>query len=392
VMERKESGTDGYRCYPGDAYATELNVQKVVKSILTAANKGEHVLEYSASSELSGSPRKGLIEMTQVAGDLAGLNKMCYFSNHQIRSVLEQVSACLVILTAEARFSHNDLKLKNVFYNIRQEKGTSLWTPIIKLGDFDKSSIMDDKGFYYNVKTNGTKRLGSAVAPYLSANAGKSRRVTAGGVYTIEASDKRLVYNASRHSGAPYYRSYDWYVFVTSMLLNKSWYLRCTVDILNMLRKTTFRDIYSQTRYLNEIIKAHETMTDKQLESVSTAIDILLTVRVPMYCDALTRASTYKWPVPSKKATRFRLMGVDAEIKAKSIPSAFATVKEHRHGRDEEKLLLIDTVWNTTTTSLFSTYEQTYIDARYCAGHDPLVSEVDHEWRDPLNSRGRRAN
>lgn len=391
VMEHNGSGIDKYRCYPGDAYATELKVQKVVKSILKDAEKGEHVLDYTASSELSSSPQKGLIEMTQVDGDLAGLNKMCYFSDHQIRSVLKQLSECLVLLTKEARFSHNDLKLKNVFYTIRQDDTTSRWTPVIKLGDFDKSSIMDDKGFYYNVKTNGYKKVVSAVAPYLFASAGTSRLVTPdSGVYTIEASDKRLVYNASRHSGAPYYRSYDWYVFVTSMLLDKSWYLRCTVDILDMLRNTTFRDVSTQTRYLKEIVKMHATLVDSKLSKVSTAIDVLLRVRVPMYCDALIQASTYRWPVQPQKQIRFILTGADAESFLPFVPSTFAPVIARRPVRNDKTLLLIDTVWDTKTPSLFSTYEQTYMDSRHCSGYYyPLVSEVVHEWEDPQTSRVR---
>lgn len=184
-------------------------------------------------------------------------------NRENIAEIFRQILPTLKYLKENFDFVHGDLKTKNILVTFDNEDN-----PVYKLADFDKSSMVFNDIYFYNAggarfKTYVVDKIGSTLQyPTIETDLGRSYNISSGNVeasysilkpffqketaeYLAEFTD---IYNfdyislitSLRHLPKPFYRSFDYYTFIVSLLLHSKIYdSGVLADILNSIFRTS---------------------------------------------------------------------------------------------------------------------------------------------------------
>jgi hypothetical protein len=176
----------------------------------------------------------GYILMKRVEGDCSSISSLKQLTRSVLLSILLQFSKTLLILKNSLSFSHNDMKLKNLFFEYLTTKPHQWdrdipWENIVvKFADFDKSTCVV-QNINQPIFIHPTKKILDKLPNFVLSSLSTPLLTTDNNsAYTVKYGTNLMVFN-SRNSKRPYYKSFDFYVFVTSMLFNSD-YLNAIVD------------------------------------------------------------------------------------------------------------------------------------------------------------------
>lgn len=154
-----------------------------------------------------------------------GFNKVRVFKKETILNIVKQIVVTYDFLSRFGDFNHGDAKVANALVtndpiNIDYQ-GLHIDSPFtIKIADFDKAAITikvsDDSPWirFYN-----KSRLAAQYFKLFSYNPTVSQAEDGSTYYHIGKTLQAQLYAQSRHTGLPFYHSYDIYTFMVSFLL-----------------------------------------------------------------------------------------------------------------------------------------------------------------------------
>jgi serine/threonine protein kinase len=274
-----------FRLLGSNGFVNEYLVGVIVKTCLENNNLGFWAMKYYGAF-IEGD--KGNILMEKVTGDCSTIPNI---TPKTIVSLLLQLCSGLDCLKRHAMFSHNDLKLKNLFFKHRkkQPKGWPSQIPwdniVIKFADFDKSScVLSESGQPGNINNN--KLFIYPVGNKLAENAPQcffaKKTVNKQKMYTIsnKVMHQETIALNCRHSGGPFYKSFDLYVFLVSLLLNKK-FAKVLLNNSELYSACYDPLIKNDTKFKNKIVEKLKFETDETRNSVNTAFDVLNGVNLP---------------------------------------------------------------------------------------------------------------
>jgi hypothetical protein len=243
---------------------------------------------------------QGYILMEHVTGECSSIPKHKKLTRKLLISVLLQFCQSLLILKRQLQFSHNDLKLKNLFFLLaktppRNWDSSIPWANIIiKFADFDKSTCVV-KNENYPVFLYPTHRLISSVRGVLT-NTVQRRFDSTASKYKIKYSGGSMAFN-SRNARQPYFKSFDFYVFFTSMLLNSDYRTALQADFDKSDKESLLRTIIfplygfeSVSNYEETFQKFKKKLKKGEEDSVSSAMKFLRNRE--LYCNAIENTFT----------------------------------------------------------------------------------------------------
>jgi serine/threonine protein kinase len=257
-------------------------------------------------SSMPGEPGVGTLVTGLVSGDLSKLPARYTDSivpGEVVMGVLSQLLQGLLILKERA-FSHGDLKLENVFYDMPPQSSGKV---SVVLADFDKSSMFigsksahdQTSTFVYGLSQKypfGSWLLNlQSYAVTTSTTDNSDSELSTEPRFGFEGSSfKNMVVwrqAASRHSGRPYYASHDWYVFLLSMCSHPDWFKslggvtadRNGTTMLEMLLLVNFPRDSDYHTVLDRVVR--EAKSSKKRSIVST---LMILSSVAMQCDAMS--------------------------------------------------------------------------------------------------------
>lgn len=140
-----------------------------------------------------------------------------YVQPHHINNILKQILVSIDLLQGSCGFIHSDLKAGNIFLkdepvNISYGNVRIRSPYTCKIADYGKSSItIDHKIRLYNSTTPSDFFLTFS----------KFRPEVDDKTYTINRSFNYQVNIDSRHAGIPYYKSFDFYTIILSLLTDE---------------------------------------------------------------------------------------------------------------------------------------------------------------------------
>jgi hypothetical protein len=192
-------------------------------------NRSIHFLPFYRGFYCGGN---GYILMKRLEGDCSGIPSLKQLTRSVLLSILLQFSKTLLILKNSLSFSHNDLKLKNLFFEFLDDK-PSHWDRsipweniVIKFADFDKSTCIV-QNINQPIFIHPTKKILDRLPNFILSSL-VNPLTTDSGSYTVKYGTNLMAFN-SRNSKRPYYKSFDYYVFITSMLFNRD-YIKAITD------------------------------------------------------------------------------------------------------------------------------------------------------------------
>ena len=192
-----------------------------------------------------------------------------------ITQILTQIVAGLQMLQKYAGFVSGDLKSGNIF--VKSEaidtvyEGVVLRAPFTcKIGDYGKSSCMVPKPGtpsqmirFYNESTLANIYL--SLHPFVPATRSNRVRSTAESLipeiaeenneyyYSIGNLRVSQIYTRTRHMGLPFYRSFDYYTILVSMLTHSAFYYMFFAT--DSLRQTFWDPVWMSTEDAEEALK-----------------------------------------------------------------------------------------------------------------------------------------
>ncbi len=236
------------------------------------------------------------------------LIKLSVVRREYVYEIISQIVCALIALQNLCQFTSGDLKLANIFITSRKIKtnfnGLPLNAPFTcKIADYGKSSITIKS----NSKKNKSVRLynyNTASSATFSITSPPSIGFTSDGTSyyiipkaLVAANITPLAY--IRHLGYPFYKSFDLYTFIVSMMLSPSIYY-------SVMTEPTLRSILWDSLWffdeLDSITKSvHDMMISRSPTSYRTVIPLIIGKKLK--CDILNTyfeglkniATTFVW-------------------------------------------------------------------------------------------------
>lgn len=202
--------------------------------------KGIHFMEWADKGDLETFIKRTEDKIDRPA--LAGKVHMI-LKRHIVVDILKQVICNLHWLQKNFNFSHNDLKARNIL--VSSEETAFMYQEIkhssrltFKIGDFGSSA------FSLGAETGQTRlyNRNKAATAYLKVDSFKPKlNATKVGetYYTLGKQLNVQIFTNARHSGIPYYTSFDTYTFMISLLLIPEIF---NVIMLDQVLRTKFWD------------------------------------------------------------------------------------------------------------------------------------------------------
>lgn len=194
-------------------------------------NKGIHVMEYCDLGNLRQFIYDKNIEKYKeenVMVPIYGLNSLSVIKKEHLTSILSQVTTALHYLNETIEFTSGDLKVENIFVKKINTSGRYGFLNNdsdfrCKIADYGKSSCTFTSDIGERIRLYNWNKLSSYYLMIKDFNP-IIRKENRKSYYIVDEFfvNETLVY--LRHMGIPYYRSFDYYTFIISLLLIPEYY------------------------------------------------------------------------------------------------------------------------------------------------------------------------
>lgn len=257
---------------------------------------GIHITDYAELGDLKSLSKNELY--TEIYN--VGFTTMRLVQPEVIANILPQVVTAIHYLDETIQFRSNDLKVENIFvepglvtgsYGTLKFTGDEIQPLRCKIADYGKSSCTyttnsGERIRVYNWSTLARQYLRvSDFTPDIRTVDGRS-------YYVVDNTFVAQTYALERHMGVPYYRSFDYYTFILSLVSIPAYHYMFFSGMMDEARKRFWDQIWIDNRDKEKIMRRIEKAM-RSGKRVSHTKTIKMLKGIKLYCDVVDHIVYY---------------------------------------------------------------------------------------------------